>query len=370
MPRLRWFRVLAAVALSIVAGCSAPAPPPGPPPASAVALYTLAESNRGKPQDIRHGEPVDVGWHAASGTFLVATYNDGTIYRGRLADPDVPVYMKARWARRSPGSPSRATCSTRPGSISGQIRVYDLATKAQVGRFETGSGGEVIDLAVTSSGDVWATDGVRPVLWHLTAQQVADGSGTPTALPVAPEIAFTPGPNNLSGIVAVSDRRLLVVHEGDGTLYRIDLDPQAPRGRTITRIDGATVRQGEGMVLDGNRLVVADFHGLSIVDLSDDAGRATAVTPIRDPAFDATSRWPGRRPLPGRQLVHGRRPAVRPRKRPGRRLTVRWPHAARRPGRPAHGADAAARAVGSRAGPAGRGGRPGSCWPGRCWSRT
>jgi len=85
----------------------------------------------------------------------------------------------------------------------------------------------------------------------------------------------------------VSDRRLVVVHEGDGTLYRIDLDPRAPHGRTITRIDGATVRQGEGMVLDGHRLVVADFHGLSMVDLTDDAGRATAVSQLRDPAFDA-----------------------------------------------------------------------------------
>jgi hypothetical protein len=142
---------------------------------------------------------------------------------------------------------------------------------------------------VTGSGDVWATDRTRPVLWHLTAQQVAEGSGRPTALPVTPEIAFTPSPHNLTGIVAVSDRRLLVVNETDGALYRIDLDPRPPRGRTITRVEGATVRQGEGMVLDDKRLVVADFHGLSIVDLADDAGRATAVTPVRDPAFNGTS---------------------------------------------------------------------------------
>ena len=287
MPRLRWFRVLAAVAFSIVAGCSAPAPPPGPPEPSAVALYTLAESNRGKLTDINHGKPTDIGWHAASGTFLVATYNDGTIYRGRLADPDVPVYMTGKLGETVSGIAVAGDLLYAAGSISGQIRVYDLVTKTQVGRFETGSGGKVLDLVVTGSGDVWATDRTRPVLWHLTAQQVAEGSGTPSALPVAPEIAFTPGPNNLSGIVAVSDRRLVVVHESDGTLYRIDLDPRAPRGRTITRIDGATVRQGEGMVLDGHRLVVADFHGLSIVDLTDDTGRATAVTQLRDPAFDA-----------------------------------------------------------------------------------
>ena len=145
---------------------------------------------------------------------------------------------------------------------------------------------------VTDSGDVWATDGTRPVLWHLTAATGRPGSGTPTALPLTPEITFSPAPNNLSGIVAVSNQRLLVVSEGDGTLYRIDLDSHAPRGRTITQINGATVRQGESMLLDGHRLVVADFHGLSIMDLSDDAQHATAVTPIRDPAFHEPSPWP------------------------------------------------------------------------------
>jgi len=48
------------------------------------------------------------------------------------------------------------------------------------------------------------------------------------------------------------------------------------------------VRQGESMLLDGHRLVVADFHGLSLINLSDDAQHATAATPIRDPAFHET----------------------------------------------------------------------------------
>jgi hypothetical protein len=81
--------------------------------------------------------------------------------------------------------------------MSGQIRVYNLATKALLGHFETGSGGDLIDLEVTDAGDVWATDALRPVLWHLTPQQVAAGSGTPTTLPVGPEITFTPDPYNL-----------------------------------------------------------------------------------------------------------------------------------------------------------------------------
>jgi hypothetical protein len=104
-----------------------------------------------------------------------------------------------------------------------------------------------------------------------------------TAGSISGPVAFAPQPHRHRRGV---DRRLLVVNESDGALYRIDLDPQAPRGRTIPRVDGATVRQGEGMTLDGHRLVLAVFHGLSIVDLSDDAGRAIAVTRARDPAFN------------------------------------------------------------------------------------
>jgi hypothetical protein len=63
----------------------------------------------------------------------------------------------------------------------------------------------------------------------------------------------------------------VVVRFADGTLYRIDLDPAAPNGRTITPITGAAVPRGSGMVLHGRRVVVADENGLSVVELSEDA---------------------------------------------------------------------------------------------------
>ena len=82
----------------------------------------------------------------------------------------------------------------------------------------------------------------------------------------------------------------MVVKFADGALYRIDLDPQAPQGRTITPITGATVPLGSQMILDGKRLVVPDENGLSVIELSDDAATATVVTRLRDPSFrDATA---------------------------------------------------------------------------------
>ena len=81
----------------------------------------------------------------------------------------------------------------------------------------------------------------------------------------------------------------MVVKFADGALYRIDLDPQAPQGRTITPITGATVPLGSRMVLDGRRLLVADENGVSVVELSDDAASATVVTRLRDPSFHDTT---------------------------------------------------------------------------------
>jgi hypothetical protein len=82
---------------------------------------------------------------------------------------------------------------------------------------------------------------------------------------------------------------VVVVKFADGTLYRLDLDPQAPQGRTITPIAGAAVPLGSRMIVDGKRLVIADENGLSVVELSADASHGTVVTRMRDPSFHDTT---------------------------------------------------------------------------------
>jgi hypothetical protein len=118
---------------------------------------------------------------------------------------------------------------------------------------------------------------------------VAAGTGTPASVPLSPEIPYANAPDNLQGVVALSDTRLVVVNYTDGALYRIDLDPQAPQGPTITPIAAATVRLGSKPILDGNRLVVPDEDGLPVVELDAEATRGTVVTRLREPSFhDAT----------------------------------------------------------------------------------
>jgi hypothetical protein len=283
--------VTAAAALAALTACSAPStsPPSGATAAHAstapttgpVTVYTLE-----KPE---HHIPAPIAWHADSDTFFVGTWDDSSIYRGSPDDPTVHVFLEGQPGQNATGIGISGQRLLVAGGLYGDIRAYDLQTKQRVGEFSTGSNGMLHGLHVTDAGDVWVTDAVRPVLWHLTPGQVAAGTGTPTSIPLSPEIPYVNGPDNLEGVVALSDTRLVVVRYFDGTLYRIDLDPQAPQGRTITPIADATVRLGSKMILDGNRLVVPDEDGLSVVELDADATRGTVVTRMRSPSFhDAT----------------------------------------------------------------------------------
>ena len=123
-------RALVATLIILAAGCGTPAPEPGAPhtsTSSAITAYTLAESGAGQPGDISHGKPMDIDWDAPSSSFLVSTYNDGTIYRGRLTDPHVPVYIEGTLGQTAEGitvargllyatggSPARSACTTWP----------------------------------------------------------------------------------------------------------------------------------------------------------------------------------------------------------------------------------------------------------------
>ena len=95
------------------------------------------------------------------------------------------------------------------------------------------------------------------------------------------------GSCNLNGIVALTDRRLIVANFADGLLYRVDLDEAG--GRTIVPITGVTVPLAAGMALDEDRLVVADDAGLSVVAVGDDVASAMLVEQIRDPSFRDTA---------------------------------------------------------------------------------
>ena len=278
-------RPLLALATALLLGApacaatpAATAPATTAPPAAAapgpIPVYTLDGPGGLK--------PTDVEWHAESRTFFVSTFNQGALFQGRLDDPRTPAFLQAQPGQTADSMRVAGGRIYVCAGIEAQIRVYDIATRQRTGTFEVGSGGHVIDAEVTGTGDVYVTDAMLPMLWHLTPDQVAAGSGTAQGIPVTPEIPIH-GDTNLFGIVALNDHRLVVGHRADGQLYRIDLDDSG--GRTIVPIAGAKVPLNGGMALDGDRLVVADQKGVAVLALGDDAGTATLVQQIDDPSI-------------------------------------------------------------------------------------
>jgi sugar lactone lactonase YvrE len=221
------------------------------------------------------GNPEGVAFDKRSKAFFVGIVKDGAIYRGTLGSDTVAPYIQGGAGKSAVGLKVKRGKLYVAGGDTGSITVYDIAAKAQVAKFETGSGGFLNDLQVTRNGDVYVTDSVRQTLWHVTGEQVAAGSGTPQGLDVS-AIPYTTGEFNLNGIVAKSARKLVVVNSADGKLYRIKLGHDGDSIDSIDQITGATVPGGDGMLLDGGRLVVVqgDPAQLSFLKLRKGARRA------------------------------------------------------------------------------------------------
>src|SRR4051794_22480409 len=222
------------------------------------------------------GNPEGVAYDKRTRSFFVGITGDGAIYRGTLGSDTVSPYIDGDAGKAAVGVKVKRGKLYVAGGPTGSITVYDIATKAQVAKFETGSGGFLNDLQVTRNGDVYVTDSFRPKLWHVTAAQVKAGSGTPQGLDVSAIPYEGGGAFNANGIVAPSARKLVVVDTNSGKLFRIRL---GRGGASIDRIDevtGATVPGGDGMLLDRGRLVVVQGNPaqLSFLKLRRDARSA------------------------------------------------------------------------------------------------
>ena len=201
------------------------------------------------------GNPEGIAFDKRSSAFFVGITAGGAIYRGTLGSDTLAPFIAGATGKAAIGLKVRRGKLYVAGGPTGTITVYDLATKQPVATFETGTGGFLNDLVVTRRGDVYVTDSFRPTLWHVTAEQVRAGSGTPQALDVS-AIPYEAGEFNLNGIVAKGGRTLVVVDSNSGKLFRIELGDDRASIDEIDEIEGATVPGGDGMLLDRGRLVV------------------------------------------------------------------------------------------------------------------
>jgi DNA-binding beta-propeller fold protein YncE len=220
------------------------------------------------------GNPEGVAFDKRSQAFFVSITADGAIYRGTLGSDTIAPFIAGQAGRAAVGIKVRQDKLYVAGGPTGSITVYDLATRQVVAEFQTGSGGFLNDLVVTDRGDVFVTDSFRPILWHVTAEQVRAGSGTPQALDVS-EIPYEAGQFNVNGIVRASARGLIVVDSNSGKLFTIRLGKHRSSIRSIDEIEGVTVTGGDGLLRDHGRLVVVQGTPAQLAFVKLHGGAAT-----------------------------------------------------------------------------------------------
>jgi hypothetical protein len=279
----RWNVLLAAIGVAALASGSAALADHGGgkhgKPGKSAQVFTLVPST--------HGNPEGVATRGGGKVFFVGATGDGTIYRGTVDNPTVTEFIPGAAGKSAIGMKVRGGKLYVAGGATGKIYVYSLRTKELLGTFDTGSGGFLNDLVVTGQG-VFVTDSFRPTLWRVTRAQLRAGSGTPQAIPVGPEIAYSTG-FNLNGIVA-RGRELIVVQSNTGNLFRIDLK-QGGTSREIHQIASDPVPGGDGMLLDRGRLIVVQGSpaGLLFLKLKHHASTAKLVATQTDPTLRGPS---------------------------------------------------------------------------------
>lgn len=214
-------------------------------------------------------------------TFYVGSSADGTIFRGRLDEPELEVWQEGgRDGRTSvlgltvDGRGRLLAC----GNETGYLFAYDTATGELVARRRVPAAESLLNDACVTGGHAYVTDSVGDVVWRLPA-------GAEVGEPEAWLRVDDPAPQlYLNGIVALpGGEALLVAAQGAEDLRRVDLAT-----REVHTLDHRIA--ADGMVLVGDLLYTLDNEGTSVEDIElflselrvRDGGRR--VEPLR--------RWP------------------------------------------------------------------------------
>ena len=171
------------------------------------------------------------------------------------------------------------------GGPTGKAFVYDARTGADIAQPQLsvpGAATFVNDVAL-ARGTAYLTDSRRSAVYALDLRSPT----TPRTIEL-PAIPLETG-NNLNGIVATDDgRTLLAVQSNAGRLWRID-----PATGTATQVDlgGATLTNGDGLLLDGHTLRVVQNRDnqIAVVQLTEDFSAGSVVTTIKSAGFDVPS---------------------------------------------------------------------------------
>jgi sugar lactone lactonase YvrE len=174
------------------------------------------------------------------------------------------------------------------GGPTGHAFVHDGDTGALIADYRLASGATIVNGVVVTRDAVYFTDSAQPALHKLP---LSPGGRLPAEnevelIPLGGDFPVVPRAFNANGVVAAPNGKdLIVVHTAAGQLFRVD---PASGITTIIDLDGASVPNGDGLVLRGHTLfVLQNFSNqIAVIDLAQDLSKGTVVDVLTDSRFD------------------------------------------------------------------------------------
>lgn len=194
------------------------------------------------------------------------------------------------------------------GGTDGTASVIDSRHGSLLARYELSSRSTFVNDIVLTPDAAWITDSFAPLLYRLP---FGPGGRLPAAdevqaVPLTGAITYQAG-FNANGIVATPDNQgLLVVQTNTGVLFRVDPTTGVA---TVVDLGGEKLTQGDGMLLEGDRLYVVQNlpNSVAVVRLNAAGTRGRVVRRITDPHFDTPTtiaRFGDRFYLPNARFGH------------------------------------------------------------------
>lgn len=223
---------------------------------------------------------------APGGTFYAGSIPTGDIYRGDVRTGEGDVFIDAPNDRAAIGltydrSDRRLFVA---GGPTGQGYAYDTETGETLATYDFTDDETFVNDVVITKDAAYFTDSVNPVVYRVNI--TPNGTlGEATTIPLRGDIEYLDG-FNVNGIdAAPSGDRLFLVQSNTGKLFTLD-----PSDGTTDEIDldGDTVTNGDGILLDGKTLYVVQNRDnqIAVVRLSSNFESGEVVNRLTDDDFD------------------------------------------------------------------------------------
>ena len=260
--------------------------------AVAVVGGSQAASNQANPDVIPLPDGFQPEGIAISGnTFYVGSIPTGAIYRGDLRTGQGRVFVSPRPGRAAIGvdvdqmgsNPFDSGRIIVAGGPTGNGYVYSASTGDPLVTWDLTDRTTFVNDVVITSTAAFFTDSVNQVLYRATFG-ARRAQATVETVPLTGDIRYIAG-FNVNGIDATPDgQTLILVQSNTGKLFTSTTDG-------VTKeidLGGATVVNGDGILLDGRTLYVVQNRNnrIAVVELSSDLSSGVITRFITDSDFD------------------------------------------------------------------------------------